>query len=94
MTREGQFKTVKGIKKPNGKLFDFGTSIDYCHAECMAAYIARKGKKKRKGKEGEANESIKCHIGSKQNTDELESNVSLTLFNVINSVVSELIERD
>ena len=76
------------FKKPNGKLFDFGTSIDYCHAECMAAYIARKGKKKRKGKEGDTNESIKCHIGSKQNTDELESNVSLTF--KVNTIEREL----
>lgn len=65
------------FKKPNGKLFDFGSSIDYCHAECMAAYINRKGKRKRKDKD-ETRETIKCQIGSKQNTDELESNVSLT----------------
>ena len=65
------------FKKPNGKLFDFGSSIDYCHAECMAAFINRKGKRKRKDKD-ETRETLKCQIGSKQNTDELESNVSLT----------------
>ena len=66
------------FKKPNGKLFDFGTSIDYCHAECMAAHINRKGRKRRKDDDTEDGKSIKCHIGSKQNTDELEANVSLT----------------
>ena len=65
------------FKKPNGKLFDFGTSIDYCHAECMAAYINRKGKRKKKDDENKV-DKIKCQIGSKSNTDELEPNISLT----------------
>ena len=43
----------------------------------MAAFINRKGKRKRKDKD-ETRETLKCQIGSKQNTDELESNVSLT----------------
>ena len=66
------------FKKPNGKLFDFGTSIDYCHAECMQAYINRKGKRKRKKDDDKPDVGIKCHIGTKQNTDELEPNISLT----------------
>ena len=59
-------------------MFDFGTSIDYCHAECMQAYINRKGKRKRKKDDEKPDVGIKCHIGTKQNTDELEPNISLT----------------
>ena len=44
----------------------------------MQAYINRKSKRKRKKDEEKPDEKMKCHIGKKQNTDELEPNISLT----------------
>ena len=36
------------FKKPNGELFDFGTSIDYCHPECVAAHLKKKRKSRKR----------------------------------------------
>ena len=58
--------------KPNGELFDFGTSINYCHPECVAAYLKRKKKK------GEKSKKVKCKLSSKKNCEEDEPNNSLT----------------
>lgn len=64
------------FKKPNGELFDFGTSIDYCHPECVAAHLK---KKKRAEKEGKpVRKRVKCKMTSRVNTDEDEPNNSLT----------------
>ncbi len=59
--------------KPNGDLFDFGNSIDYCHPECMAAHLKRK---KKSGKKKE--EKMRCRMNTKVNNDEKEPNNSLT----------------
>ncbi len=64
------------FKKPNGELFDFGTSIDYCHPECVAAHLKKKRKAEKENKP--VRKRVKCKMTSRENNDEDEPNNSLT----------------